>query len=1283
MPIESLIMYRKRQTMNAKLIFISITILFSLPACRGSLRFLGNSTPKAGIEITTRVIDPTKDEKISGTDNGAGVTVNEGTFENPVQVSIKTVSDPSEIQDINKATNNALQVDDPIYIEIRDLNGTLVSSSALKKELIITFIIDKSIPREQLQGLILTELTTGSKNYESTVISNDALTFNERDDGMVEVSFKTWVTYGIFLLIRVETPNAPSEFTGVFAPKDKIELSWKDNASNETGFKIERLTLGEKVSPTDWTLLDELAPNETVYLDKDLILGESYKYRIYAFNNLGSSNIHETEFIEILPDPPMAPTFLYIIPLSPSSDISPKITGIPSNDTDTIGFYSNDSCSEPSIGQGTKSDFANIGIEMTVPINSETSIYARAFDIVGASSDCVFFVSYIHDSMPPTENSMIINSNNPYTQLTTVTLTLNSTDASEMYITDTAGCESGGHWETFSTTKSWTLSQTNTTVSVYAKFRDVLENTSSCINDSIIHDTQPPSAPNVSGTTPTRDQTPTWSWTTSGGGNGSFRYKIDNSDLSSGATETTSATFTPETNLSDGDHTLYVQERDAAGNWSNSGSKLINIDRTPPNQAASFSSVSHYQSVALSWAAPAAGETPTGYLIVQGTAALTGNPVDGTNYSVGNAVGSGNVVYVGDLFSYTKTNLTSGTRYYYAIYTYDAVKNYSTSSVLTNAQAGYYEVGYFGGIARRIAYAANKVYMLKGGRSLEIYNVTTPTSPTLLGKLDLTGYATSSGIILNGNYAYIAKSTDGLHIVDISNPATPTLVVNYNTSGSASKVFINGNYAYIANGTGMIIVDISTPSAPILKSSYPLANIKDVAVAGNYAYAVVYPDTLVAINVSDPLAPTYEGTLTESGWYFEEIALDGNYAYISDFQGNGVASIDISNPTNPTLAGSRNSICFNCYGINVSGTKAYVAGSIGGPDGKLFIVDISTPTNPTISGSLSVNPGGYTYDVAVNGNYAYVANEGLGLSVVDISNPALPSLAATYLSAGYPENVVPVGNYAYVASGYLGLLVFDISTPSAPSLIGNYNTPGYVRNLAVNGNYAYLCDGSTGDLIIVNISTPSSPVLAGTYNGSGDARDVKIVGNYAYLADGDLTIIDISTPATPSLAGSYVSAGSSQGVAISGNYAYIADFSNDLVVVDISAPGTPSLVTTLETGSFAYNVLVNGNYLYVSDISYFRVVDITTPSSPTILGSVSNAVSTSKLLLNGNYVYVATKSNSSRVIDISNPASPSVVGDFTYGNSSGVAIQGGYLYVVHSDLHSVSDFKVIAAAPGM
>ncbi|MCX5771901.1 MAG: hypothetical protein NTZ09_16745, partial [Candidatus Hydrogenedentes bacterium] len=70
----------------------------------------------------------------------------------------------------------------------------------------------------------------------------------------------------------------------------------------------------------------------------------------------------------------------------------------------------------------------------------------------------------------------------------------------------------------------------------------------------------------------------TWTWTSGGGGNGTYQYKLDDA---AEWTEITDATFTNVDPLADGTHTLYVQERDEAGNWSESSEDSADVDASP------------------------------------------------------------------------------------------------------------------------------------------------------------------------------------------------------------------------------------------------------------------------------------------------------------------------------------------------------------------------------------------------------------------------------------------------------------------------------------------------------------------------------------------------------------------------------------------------------------------------------------------------------------------------------------------------------------------------------
>jgi Ca2+-binding RTX toxin-like protein len=104
-----------------------------------------------------------------------------------------------------------------------------------------------------------------------------------------------------------------------------------------------------------------------------------------------------------------------------------------------------------------------------------------------------------------------------------------------------------------------------------------------------------------------------------------------------------------------------------------------------------------------------------------------------------------------------------------------------------------------------------------------------------------------------GNYAYVADYTSGLQIIDISNPTTPTLKGNYNTSGWAWGVQVVGNYAYVADyESGLQIIDISNPTTPTLKGNYYTSGYaRGVQVVGNYVYVADAYSGLQIIDVSE------------------------------------------------------------------------------------------------------------------------------------------------------------------------------------------------------------------------------------------------------------------------------------------------------------------------------------------------------------------------------------------------------------------------------------------------
>ncbi len=122
---------------------------------------------------------------------------------------------------------------------------------------------------------------------------------------------------------------------------------------------------------------------------------------------------------------------------------------------------------------------------------------------------------------------------------------------------------------------------------LYVREQDDAGNWSDPGYRTITLDTVAPHAPtNVSSSSFPIDSTPTWTWSSGGnGGSGTYRCKIDDSDLETDATVVTGTSFTvaSESALAEGEYTLFVQERDAVGNWSTSSTDTITVSISAPS----------------------------------------------------------------------------------------------------------------------------------------------------------------------------------------------------------------------------------------------------------------------------------------------------------------------------------------------------------------------------------------------------------------------------------------------------------------------------------------------------------------------------------------------------------------------------------------------------------------------------------------------------------------------------------------------------------------------------
>ena len=105
-------------------------------------------------------------------------------------------------------------------------------------------------------------------------------------------------------------PPAPSELVATVVNANRVDLTWRDNSSNELGFRVLR-----SLDNINYTEIATLPPNTTSFSDTTVTANTTFFYRIVAFNNFGNSEPSNTVGVTT-PNP--AP------PPNPVIDVTPE-----------------------------------------------------------------------------------------------------------------------------------------------------------------------------------------------------------------------------------------------------------------------------------------------------------------------------------------------------------------------------------------------------------------------------------------------------------------------------------------------------------------------------------------------------------------------------------------------------------------------------------------------------------------------------------------------------------------------------------------------------------------------------------------------------------------------------------------------------------------------------------------------------------------------------------------------------------------------------------------------
>jgi choice-of-anchor B domain-containing protein len=283
-----------------------------------------------------------------------------------------------------------------------------------------------------------------------------------------------------------------------------------------------------------------------------------------------------------------------------------------------------------------------------------------------------------------------------------------------------------------------------------------------------------------------------------------------------------------------------------------------------------------------------------------------------------------------------------------------------------------------------------------------------------------------------------------------------------------------------------------------------------------------------------------------------------------------------------------------------------------GTYGTISVVDVTDPANPSIVATIPM-PG---FDMKVWGKYVYGVTGGGGTNqgkIADLTNPLSPQIVGSFNSA---HNIF-ISNNGFLFAEYPGLKIYDLNPdPLSPMLVLDHdNSDGH--DATVIGDRLFDFHGGSTNIYVVSWTESFSLSLLGTiddpgivYHHSGwtskDKRYLFIDDELSSGSNPDITVWDIDDPANPVRVDTYTDNNATvHNLYVIDNYAYVSYYTAGLRVFDISDPTNISMAAEYDTspatgegydGAFGVYPFTSTGHIYVSDQTGLYVFSFDLPS---------------------------------------------------------------------------------------
>ena len=525
-----------------------------------------------------------------------------------------------------------------------------------------------------------------------------------------------------------------------------------------------------------------------------------------------------------------------------------------------------------------------------------------------------------------------------------------------------------------------------------------------------------------------------------------------------------------------------------------------------------------------------------------------------------------------------------------------------------NQGQGYYE-------SRDGMLLNGNLLIVPNNSQIDIYQIDNE-DPLLLSSIDLEGGGTIGNGSVDGSL-FIQQvwfynldtriSTRQFWFIDISEPANPKKLkaIEFGEDFTADQYLVRDNYLYLIGETIRIfnLSDINNLqevyTAPIQRltddSSY--YHVYSATISKNSLFLSM-PPYVYSVDITDKEEPQLSSIIEDIFAYSLKVTGDRLVVEQGKPDYTEVLIYQINEEGFPSLLGEIDTGS-SYYSASVADDLMYVLSteSTGWPTlfdypSHLQVYDISDLSNVRLVGRLESS--GKAGEVLTDEKQVYLSDGTRYQHIVHASEKLSPLVGELAL-AGYTNDIVVGKNLAYISDWEYGISIVDIANSQDMQLIKTFEGGKKLGQLAIDGDNLFglytppRYSGASIDngLAIFDITNPQSVVHTALYSKDDRFYDISTRNDYVFLAGGNgVDIVNVKDKYQPELTS--VASGDALSLALKGEDLFLGA-TWDVNLYDVSQVNEPELTNQIHY--FTSDFIVSGIELSNFDETMFMMLD--------------------------------------------------------------------------------------------